>query len=210
MNNLLRFYTGKYIVFDFETESLNLRYSRPWQVAYIVNDGKTIQEKDYKIYWPDFNISEGAAMVTRFDRRRYNETAVDSKQVLTEFDSYLYDPEYLIIYFNGLNFDSYQHASWRENLGLKPDWSYLSRTIDVHCLYKAYKFGYKVDDNLELWQRKLSFLFKRGVKTSLSAMAKEFGLEVDETKTHDGLYDSHITLGGFNKLKWQLDIKSPI
>ena len=42
-NSLLRFKKNqKYIVFDFETEGLNLRYSRPWQLGFIEVEGKSI------------------------------------------------------------------------------------------------------------------------------------------------------------------------
>ena len=42
-NSLLRFKTNqKYIVFDFETEGLNLRYSKPWQLGFIVAQNKKL------------------------------------------------------------------------------------------------------------------------------------------------------------------------
>ena len=45
-NTLLRFKKDlKYIVFDFETEGLNLRYSRPWQLGFVVVEaGKITKE----------------------------------------------------------------------------------------------------------------------------------------------------------------------
>ena len=39
-NSLLRFKTKqKYIVFDLETEGLNLRYSKPWQLGFLIAEG---------------------------------------------------------------------------------------------------------------------------------------------------------------------------
>ena len=43
-NSLLRFKRDqKYIVFDFETEGLNLRYSRPWQLGIVEAQYATIK-----------------------------------------------------------------------------------------------------------------------------------------------------------------------
>ena len=65
-DNLLRFNNSqKYIVLDTETESLNLVKSRPWQVAWIIAEGKQIKSKhSHFIKWPNLTVSEGAAKVT--------------------------------------------------------------------------------------------------------------------------------------------------
>ena len=59
-NSLLRFKTNqKYIVFDFETEGLNLRYSKPWQLGFIVAQNKKIIERhDIHIDFEDLNVSK--------------------------------------------------------------------------------------------------------------------------------------------------------
>ena len=61
--SLLRFdKKQKYLVFDTETEGLNLITSRPWQVAWLIVEGGEILEKhDMFLDWPDLNVSEGAA-----------------------------------------------------------------------------------------------------------------------------------------------------
>ena len=80
---LLRFNKNqKYIVFDTETEGLNLITSRPWQVAWLVVKGDEIQEKhDEFIHWPNINVSEGAAKITGFSKKKYNAKCKDPKQV---------------------------------------------------------------------------------------------------------------------------------
>ena len=59
-DTLLRFNKNqKYIVFDTETEGLNLINSRPWQIAWLVVKGDKIQEKHDKfIHWPNINVSD--------------------------------------------------------------------------------------------------------------------------------------------------------
>ena len=71
---LLRFNKKqRYIVFDTETEGLNLITSRPWQVAWLVVEGdKIVARNDRFIHWPNINVSEGAAKVTGFSMKEYN------------------------------------------------------------------------------------------------------------------------------------------
>ena len=72
-NNNLRFNKDqRYVIFDTETEGLNLIKSRPWQVAWIIAQGdKIISRNDRFIHWPNLNVSEGAAKVTGFSMKEY-------------------------------------------------------------------------------------------------------------------------------------------
>ena len=67
--NLLRFNKNRrYISLDSETEGLNLFYSRPQQLSWIIyENGKVIQENNRYLWWEDFNISKEAAAITRFN-----------------------------------------------------------------------------------------------------------------------------------------------
>ena len=81
--SLLRFNKKqRYLVFDTETEGLNLVTSRPWQIAWLVVEGDTILSRHDKfIDWPDLNVSEGAAKVTGFSRKEYEKKAESPDQV---------------------------------------------------------------------------------------------------------------------------------
>ena len=70
-NNNLRFNKNqRYVIFDTETEGLNLIKSRPWQIAWILAEGdKIIAKADRFIHWPNLNVSEGAAKVTGFSKK---------------------------------------------------------------------------------------------------------------------------------------------
>ena len=76
--SLLRFdRKQKYLVFDTETEGLNLIDSRPWQVAWIVTQGdKVLEEHDVYVKWRDLNVSKDAARVTGFSKEDYERKAV--------------------------------------------------------------------------------------------------------------------------------------
>lgn len=47
MEDLLRFkFNQKYVIFDTETEGLNLVTSKPWQLAWIEAEGKQIEKQN--------------------------------------------------------------------------------------------------------------------------------------------------------------------
>ena len=69
MEDLLRFkFNQKYVIFDTETEGLNLVTSKPWQLAWIEAEGKKITKKQNRfLMWEDLNVSEDAARFTGFN-----------------------------------------------------------------------------------------------------------------------------------------------
>jgi DNA polymerase III alpha subunit (gram-positive type) len=202
----------KYIVADYETCNLNLCSldNKPWQVGYTIgsiNEGITKSQSIY-IKWEDLKISKDAARITRFNEEEYKSNWKDPKQVLDYIESYLYNPEYRILFFNGLNFDIYIHNIWRKALGLKSDYGFLNRVIDVRALVVADKLGYNIDINEDLyfWQAKMMKFYKRGFKSNLTYSCKEYGIEVDENKTHEGQYDCELTMKLFFELVKKFDL----
>ncbi len=81
--SLLRFDKNqKYLVFDTETEGLNLIRSRPWQVAWLVVEGGKILEKhDMFLDWPNLDVSAGAAKITGFTMKEYNKRKESPRKV---------------------------------------------------------------------------------------------------------------------------------
>lgn len=207
--DLLRFKNHqKYIIFDFETESLNLYLARPWQLAFALYQGnKKIKSYDLYIDWPDIQVSKEAAIITRFNINHYRSAAKPPKEVLALFEKYLYDPDYLIIGHNILNYDIMIHNTLRRLCGLPADYSYLERCLDTNCLAKAHKkeIKYGGEDRL-LWQFKLLNFREKGLKTSLSTMCKDFSIDVDPNKQHDAIYDIDINMQVFQKLIWSFEI----
>jgi hypothetical protein len=198
ITNSLRYNaTQKYLVIDKETENLNLHTgNRPWQLgAMVATRDEVISTHDLWIKWPDLKLSEGAALKTHYDPVRMEKEGRDPKEVLEFFEKYLFDKSYRIVFFNGFNFDSYIISTWRKALGLQPDYSFIDRCIDVRAFIVADKLQVSLNDgdNLLFWQYRMLGVRQRGLKSNLTLACKENGIKVDETLTHQGLYDVELT-----------------
>jgi DNA polymerase III alpha subunit (gram-positive type) len=210
--SLLRFKKNqKYICFDFETEGLNLKYSRPWSLSFLVAEGNHVKkEYDYFIEWKDLNVSPEAAKQTKFSIEKYNKLKQDKRTVLEAFDKYLYDEDYIVIGHNVLGFDVYIHDILREACDKKTDYSYIRRIVDTNCLAKSIhsKNQLKKDptEDWMLWQYKLNNYIERGLKTNQQAMLKEHDIPFDPKRLHESLYDVQMTFKLFSKLVWKVDI----
>ena len=207
--SLLRFNKKqRYIVFDTETEGLNLITSKTWQVAWLVVEGdKIVSRNDKFIYWPDLNVSEGAARVTGFSRKEYEKKAEPPDQVWSQFSTALYDEDNLIIGHNLLGFDVYMVNVWRKLMGMQGDYSYLQRIIDTNSLAKAIAKQIPVDkDNFLPWQYRLINHIERGLKTSQAALLKKYNIDHDPKRLHDALYDIEMNFKVFRKQLFELEI----
>ena len=207
--NLLRYKDKQlYLILDTETESLNLYFSRPWQLSFAVYEGKNlIEEHDYLLDWPDLNISADAKRITRFDQFNYDSKKIDPNIAIDHLEKFLYNEKYKIVGANILCFDTYQLNTARRCLGKKPDYSYINRIYDTHLLQKAIILGIKPDlNNFLAWQYKLSTIVQRGLKTSQSACAKYYDIKVDETGLHDALNDIRLNKEIFFKQLYQIEI----
>ena len=201
----------KYICFDFETCSLNLTSSdnKPWQLSYIIAEGnKIIKEQDCYIHWPDLKLSPEARKITKFNDAKYKKLAKDPKDHLLNFHKYIYDKDYIIIGQNLLGFDVYIHRIYCKYLGIKPDYSYISRIYDTNCIAKAIKKDLQPPKDLELiyWQYKLNDFREKRMRTSIKAQIKQYKIDFDEDKLHDSLYDVRMNFEIFKKQIWQIDI----
>ncbi|HIB43534.1 MAG TPA: hypothetical protein EYO37_06120 [Nitrospina sp.] len=211
-DNLLRFNKNqKYLCFDFETCHLNLLNSenKPWQLGYGIGQGAKITHTfDYFIKWSNLNISAEAAKICRFNRARYEKNWSDAREVLEDFEKYLYDPSYLIIGHNLLGFDVYIHNIYRKLLKKESDYSYVDRIVDTNCLAKAAKeqISKHPKEKLINWQYKLNEYRKRGLKTNQKQLLKDYDIRFDENKLHDARYDIAMTFKIFNKLIWEVEV----
>ena len=201
----------KFIVWDTETEGLSDIRSRPWEMAWNVYHGMNkVESHQFFLKWPNLNVSPGAAKATGFNIETINKHGQDPKMVIDLFDKYLYNKDYKIVTHNGLGFDMYIHNTSRLELGYKSDYSYLDRFYDTDALSRAYKSGNKPpEDKKEFipWQYRMASIIRKGMRTSNSTMAKEFGIEVDESKLHGAAYDIEIGFQIFLNLIKKLDIQ---
>lgn len=210
--DLLRFKKDqKYIIFDFETCNLNLASldNKPWQLAFLVAQGNKILEKhDYYIDWEELNISAEAAKITGFSRSKYDKNKKNPEEVLSHFESYLYDKDYINLGHNIFGFDIYIHNIFRKNLGLKSDYSYIKRSIDTLSLAKSIEknIEYRNNEHLSIFQFKLNSYRHRGTSLALSSCCKRYDVDFDPSKLHDALYDITKNFDVFKKMIWDLEI----
>jgi DNA polymerase III alpha subunit (gram-positive type) len=201
----------KFVFFDFETSCLNLGidYNKVWQASWVVYHGyELIETHDYFVKWPNFYISPGAAAATRFNPDMWAARGQDPKMVLDKFEAYLYDPQYIICGQNILGFDVYLHTLWRKSFGLKPDFSYMDRLIDIRALAVAYKTNskFKADEDFLAQQYRFLNYRQRGLKTNLTQLCLDLGIEVDPNKMHNALEDNLKAFQVFTELIRKLEI----
>lgn len=209
---LLRFAKNqKYFVLDTETEGLNLAFSRPWQVSATAYVGKEMTEElDLFPWFADLQVSKQAALITGFNWDEYKRKAIPPLEVYNRINPYLQNPDYIIIWHNGLPFDSMIWAILCRAAGMPVDYSYLERSIDTNQCAKMIKRGFKPDRStlpaFLAQQIKLTGFFERGLKTNLTSMGKEFGIDFDYSTMHIGANDVKCNKLVFNEMLWKLEL----
>ena len=209
---LLRFNPSqKYMFFDFETCGLNLGSLRnkPWQLAFsVIEGGKIVEEQDYWLKWKDIKVSAGAAKVTGWTQKKYDDKAIDPSLPLTHFEKYLYNDEYLKVGHNIVGFDVYMHGICRRLLGKLPDYSYLDSLVDTLCLSRGINNDIKINkgDDFLHWQYKMLSLRKSKGRNRLVDLCKQYEIPFDPKMLHNALYDIQKNYDVFKKLIWNIEV----
>jgi DNA polymerase III epsilon subunit-like protein len=210
VEDLLRFkFNQKYIIFDTETEGLNLVTSKPWQLAWIEAEGKQIKKKQNRfLMWEDLNVSEDAARVTGFDYKSYVKQAEDPAIVYKEFIDLINQDDTMIIGQNLLGYDIYILGVIARQLGLKIDYSFVNRIFDTKAIATALAKGNKTPDNDDFvsWQIKWLNYRERGLKSNQKYLLEYYDIDFDPKKLHDALYDIEKNFEIFLKQIWELEI----
>ena len=198
----------KYLVFDTETEGLNLFSSKTWQLSWIICQGnKIIETHDEFIAHKELNIPKVVKKLTGFNWDIYNSKSRSLEDVWDKFEKYLFDPQYIIVGQNLLGFDVYMIAILQRLLGQQPDYSYLSRIYDTRALGKAYREELqKPRGDFLSWQYKIINDRNLKAKASQNQLLKFFDIDFDEEKLHDALYDIQMCYKIFLKLKKHMDL----
>lgn len=206
--NLLRFNTEqRYLMWDVETEGLNLFTSRPWEISYAICTAKAIESIVVRrLNWPNLRVSDEAARITRFNMADHLKRAEDPMVVLKDFESLALDEQYLPAGHNIMGFDGYVYRTWRRALGLPDDISLHHRFIDTNCLFKGYKKGFVPTGDRFVYQWKLLNYREKGLKSSLGVCCREFGIPYDERQAHDAKYDTQVNHAVLKELIWKIEI----
>lgn len=214
-DNLLRFNkTQKFLSLDAETENLALfncadHKNRPWEWGQVLYQGqKEISRQLLYPWWEDLKVGEEAARITCFNYEDYKRKATCPRKALEKVSEIIYDPSVIVVGQNILNFDGYVLQNWRQELGLRPDWSFVERTIDTRALAFAIQKGVKVVDRDDLfcWQMKYMNTREKGIKTSLEWLAKYYNLGYEAGSHHSAEYDAEMTAKIFFKQVFEIEI----
>jgi DNA polymerase III epsilon subunit-like protein len=198
----------KYIVFDTETEGLNLFSSKTWQLSWIVCQGsKILETHDEFIAHKELEIPQIVKKLTGFNWSTYNRKSRPLEEVWNKFEKYLFDPQYVIVGQNLLGFDVYMIAILQRLLGQQPDYSYLTRIYDTRALGKAYREEIqKPSRDFLSWQYKIINDRSLKARASQNQLLKFFDIDFDEGKLHNALYDIKMCFKVFLKLKKHMDL----
>ena len=209
--HLIRFDEDKTFVFiDCETENLCLNSfnNLPWQIAMIkAKGGQILDSKDYYVGWDrDVNVSVEAARITRFNPVDYDKRKIKFEEIFPTIEDWLDNADYIVGH-NILGFDIYLIKDFYNYVG--KDYRHLmSKIIDTNCIARGIKFElpYRTSENFLEYQYKLVHERRKGIKTNLTALGREFQIEHDYDRLHDALVDLELNLKVWNQLKYQLEI----
>ena len=211
MSELLRFdKTSNFTFIDLETLNLCLNFAQnlPWQVAMIKTTGGAIDaERDLLIKWnTDLRISHEAKVITRYPEDKIRDFGLSFDEVFPQMEEWLEAADYIVGH-NTLGFDIYLIKEMYRLNGKKIT-HLVDKFLDTNCLAKGIKFGIPKmpKETLLEYQYKLLDTRRKGVKTNLTALGKEYKIDVDYENLHQALNDLHLNLMVFNKLKFQIDL----
>ena len=210
MEDLLRFkFDQKYVIFDTETEGLNLVSSKPWQLAWIEAKGKKITKKQNRfLMWEELNVSEDAARITGFSKKDYLSKAEDPAIVFKEFMDLISQDDVIVVGQNILGYDLYMLGVIARNLNIKIDYSFAKRCFDTKAIATAIAKDNKNPDKEDFlaWQLRYLNYRERGLKSSQKFLLQYYDIDFDEKKLHDALYDIEKNFEIFQKQLWELEI----
>ena len=211
-DHLIRFSKDKALIFiDCETENLCLNGSHnlAWQIAMIKTvNGKKVDEKNFIVkYDRELHVSAAAARITRFSPASHAKKAVEFDQIFPTVRDWLDNADYVLGH-NILGFDIYLIKFMYESQGLSYQ-HLMDKVLDTMCLVRGIKLGveHKPESESVLeYQYKLLHTRKKGLKTNLMGVSKEYGIEHDYEKLHDAIVDLELNLKLWNKMIYQLSI----
>lgn len=209
--HLLRYDKNKTLVFiDCETFNLclNFCHNLPWQIAMIkVKGDQKIDEKNFYIKWKtDLKISQDAAKITRYDHKKVQKEGKDPKEVFPTIKDWLDHADHIVGH-NIIGFDIYLLKEYYKFIGCESRYL-LNKFIDTNSLARGIKYGtpYNPKQDFIEYQYKIFHTRKKNVRSSLTCLGKEYGIDHDYDKLHDAINDLDLNLKVWNKLKWQVEI----
>ena len=209
--HLLRFRKDKKLVFiDCETYNLCLSFCHnvAWQISMISTDGTYKKdERDFYIKWDTpFKISDDAKRITRYNESFVNKNGKEPKDVFPIIKKWLDGADYIVGH-NIIGFDIYLIKEMYKMFG--EDYKHLvPKLIDTNCIARGVKMEipYKPEEDFTEYQYRIVNTRRKGVRSSLTALGKEFNIDHDYDKLHNAIVDLELILKVWNKLKYALEL----
>ena len=209
--HLLRFRKDKKLVFiDCETYNLCLSFCHnvAWQISMISTDGTYKKdERDFYIKWDTpFKISDDAKRITRYNESFVNKNGKEPKDVFPIIKKWLDGADYIVGH-NIIGFDLYLIKEMYKMFG--EDYKHLvPKLIDTNCIARGVKMEipYKPEEDFTEYQYRIVNTRRKGVRSSLTALGKEFNIDHDYDKLHNAIVDLELNLKVWNKLKYALEL----
>lgn len=193
------------IIFDGESESLNLANTRCWQFSACKIIGGKIQKGiEFFVDVPNFNISADAARITNFNRDKWNDLKVPAEQVVDYIDNNIVNSNLIVSGHNILGFDVMLLRNMYHQVGRELDFNkFIYRCVDTLAMARGRFYQIEMPEDE---RERLSYNYKmlhrpsRAFKGSLSAVARDFGIDFDPNRLHDALYDVFINAQVYQRL----------
>lgn len=209
--NLLRHdRTSKFLYIDFESYNLCLHrdFNAPWQAGLIlVQNNQVLNSRELLFNWGGkYAMKQGNPSYSHYSERTIQEKGLPPKKAFDIIVEAFANCDYIIGH-NLLKFDVFILKELCALYG--GDYrAWIPRIIDTKTLALAISLNVNktLDESLQEFQFRFLNYFKKGLKTNLTYLCKNYNIAIDETKTHDSLYDLSLNLQVFNKQKYQLDI----
>jgi len=209
--HLLRFRKDKKLVFiDCETYNLCLSFCHnvAWQISMISTDGTYKKdERDFYIKWDTpFKISDDAKRITRYNESFVNKNGKEPKDVFPIIKKWLDGADYIVGH-NIIGFDIYLIKEMYKMFG--EDYKHLvPKLIDTNCIARGVKMEipYKPEEDFIEYQYRIVNTRRKGIRSSLTLLGKEFNIEHDYDKLHNAIVDLELNLKVWNKLKYALEL----
>ena len=198
------------VFMDLETFNVNLNFynNRPWQVGMIkvVNKDRIVDKFDEMVKWDcDLSISEEAARITRFDKKKFNKLARDESEIFPTVYEWLDNCDYIVGH-NILGFDMYLIRDWCKMHG-KPYNHLFKKCIDTLSVGRGIRSEHyfkKQEENFFEYQYRLLSHMVKGVRAYLSELGKYYNIEHNYATLHDAINDLELNLKVWRKLKLEM------
>jgi len=164
-------------------------------------------EKDFYIKWDTpFKISDDAKRITRYDDKFVRKNGREPKDVFPTIKKWLDGADYIVGH-NIIGFDIYLIKEMYKMFGedYKP---LIPKLIDTNCIARGVKMEipYKPEEDFTEYQYRIVNTRRKGIRSSLTLLGKEFNIEHDYDKLHNAIVDLELNLKVWNKLKYALEL----